>query len=103
MDAYIILIYGILAAAGGVMGYVKSKSTPSLLSGLLFGILLVGSSVLMMNGDARGAYFALVLSSVLLAIFLFRFRASKKFMPAGVMIFLSLIAVATLLFGLFLA
>jgi len=78
VSAYIVLVYGILVAAGGVMGYVKSKSMPSLITGLLFGNLLIGCSVFMLNGDIRATYVALVLSLALLAIFFFRFRVSKK-------------------------
>ena len=101
MTAYIVLVYGILVAAGGVMGYVKSKSRPSLISGILFGALLIGCSVFMLNGDVRATYVALVLSLVLLAIFFFRFRVSRKFMPAGLMIILSLAASITLILAVF--
>ena len=101
MTAYIVLVYGILVAAGGVIGYVKSKSMPSLISGLLFGTLLIGCSVFILNGDIRATYVALVLSLALLVIFFFRFRASKKFMPAGLMIILSLAASITLILAVF--
>lgn len=96
MTAYIVLVYGILVAAGGVKGYVKSKSMPSLISGLLFGTLLIGCSVFMLNGDIRATYVTLVLALALLAISFFRFRASIKFMPAGLMIILSAVAGITL-------
>ena len=45
MIAWLVLIYGILVAAGGVMGYAKSQSTPSLIAGGISGIALVGAAV----------------------------------------------------------
>ncbi len=101
MTAYIVLIYGILVAAGGVMGYARSRSMPSLISGLLFGILLIGCSAFMLNDDIRATYVALVFSLALSAIFFFRFRVSKRFMPAGLMIILSLAVTVTLAFSVF--
>lgn len=38
--------YAILVAAGGVLGYVKAKSVPSLAAGLTFGVILGTGSYL---------------------------------------------------------
>ncbi|HMV51391.1 MAG TPA: TMEM14 family protein, partial [Blastocatellia bacterium] len=41
--AWVVLIYGVLVAAGGAMGYFKAGSTASLIAGLGSGVLLVGA------------------------------------------------------------
>ncbi|MFQ5865498.1 MAG: TMEM14 family protein [bacterium] len=100
MASYIILAYGILVLVGGILGYVKSQSLPSIISGGIFGLLIIASAILMLKGMAVGTYSALVISVFLAAFFLYRFIGSHKFMPAGLMIILSLISVITLIINL---
>lgn len=38
--------YAVLVAAGGVLGYAKAKSMPSLVAGLTFGVLIGAGSYL---------------------------------------------------------
>ena len=38
--------YAVIVAAGGIMGYVKAQSIPSLAAGLTFGALIGGGSYL---------------------------------------------------------
>ena len=102
MASYYILIFGILMIVGGIMGYVKARSLPSIFSGVAFGLILIVTSYLMMQGSIRAAQFALGLSVVLIFIFVQRFKASKKFMPAGLMLILSGLAVIILGKSLFL-
>lgn len=100
MAAYIVLTYGVLVVAGGIMGYVKSKSLPSILAGGISGVLIIISSILMMNQSSAGSFLALALSVMLLIMFGLRFQSSKKLMPSGLMIILSLISLVTLLLHL---
>jgi len=99
MIAWLVLIYGILVAAGGVMGYVKSQSTPSLIAGGVSGIALVGSAVAMMKGSyTAGWWIALLVALVLLGFFVSRaLSGGFKMMPGGMVIILSLIVIAALL------
>ena len=102
MASYYILIFGILMIVGGIMGFVKSRSKASILSGSIFGLLLMACGYFMMNGNLRASQFAFGLSVVLILIFVQRFKASKKFMPAGLMLILSVLAVSILGKSLFL-
>jgi uncharacterized membrane protein (UPF0136 family) len=97
MVSYIVLIYGILVILGGVMGYAKAKSRASITMGSISGILLITCAVLMMQGVALGTYAALLISILLGVMFFFRFKGSRKFMPAGLMVILSLISAVSLL------
>lgn len=97
MAAYVVLVYGVLVIAGGIMGYAKAKSKPSLIAGGLFGIIAIVGALLMLQQNDGGFYISLAASFLLLIFFSRRFGATKKFMPAGLMMALSLITVLTLL------
>ncbi|MCG3159378.1 MAG: hypothetical protein JMDDDDMK_00364 [Acidobacteria bacterium] len=99
MAAWLVLIYGVLVAAGGVMGYVKASSMASLLSGGVAGVALVASAVAMMKGAyAAGWWIALVIALLLLGRF-GSVALTKGFalMPGGLVIILSVIVIAVLL------
>lgn len=100
MIAWIILIYGVLVAAGGVMGYMKANSRASLISGGISGVLLIAASMAMMCGAySLGWWLALVVAILLLARFALASLNNFKMMPGGLMILLSLIAIIVLLAG----
>lgn len=101
MVATVVLIYGILVLLGGGLGYAKAKSLPSLLSGSVFGVLLIICSILMFQAKSVGTYTALLLSFFLGIFFAFRYKGSRKFMPAGLMIVLSLVTFIVLLTAIF--
>lgn len=84
-------IYGVLLILGGVMGKVKGNSSTSLVAGTVTGtVALVGFWTSLhdpMNGFMIGAMVGLMLTG----IFISRFVRSRKFMPAGLILILSLI------------
>uniref|UniRef100_A0A6G1SET9 Transmembrane protein 14C n=1 Tax=Aceria tosichella TaxID=561515 RepID=A0A6G1SET9_9ACAR len=80
--------YAILVAAGGILGYAKAKSVPSLAAGLTFGALIGTGSYLEATQDNYWVTFA---GSGLLGLMMTqRFLKSKKFMPAGLVSALSI-------------
>lgn len=98
MVSWLVLIYGVLVAAGGVMGYVKANSSASLIAGLGAGLLLVGSSVAMMkNSYQAGWWIALVVSILLLGRFGSAAMKEFKMMPGGMVIIMSLVVLAALI------
>lgn len=89
--AFIVLFYGVLILVGGWMGHYKAGSSASLVSGLVFGIFLLGCSLFLFKNQRPAAYVALILTFVLDAFFTYRFSQTLKFMPSGMMSLMSLL------------
>jgi uncharacterized membrane protein (UPF0136 family) len=98
MIPWLVLIYGILVAAGGVMGYVKAHSMASLIAGGVSGVALIGAAVAMLKGAySAGWWISLIVALVLLGRFASAARSGFKMMPGGMVIILSIIVIAALL------
>ncbi|XP_064363124.1 transmembrane protein 14C-like [Dromaius novaehollandiae] len=80
--------YAALIASGGVIGYAKAGSVPSLAAGLLFGGL-AGLGAYQQSKDPKNVWLSLVASGTLATVMGMRFYNSRKAMPG-------LIAVASL-------
>src|SRR5262245_15936920 len=77
--------YAILLGVGGVFGYLKASSRPSLIAGLVsaaVALLALGWSI----ADRRGFTLGAVLAAFMLAFFGVRFAHSRKFMPGGLLL-----------------
>jgi len=94
VTATIVFVFGLLIALGGIMGYVKSGSQASLISGSSFGIILAISAYFISQGKIAAQYIALASTFLLDAIFTYRFAKTLHFFPAG---FLSLASLAVLI------
>ena len=87
-------LYGLLSIGGGVMGYAKSQSTVSLISGGLSGLLLLILAGMMNLGKVWATPIAAIIISILIVIFIVRWFKTKKLMPAMPMIFFGLVSLA---------
>ncbi|XP_061521874.1 transmembrane protein 14C isoform X3 [Phycodurus eques] len=87
--------YAALVASGGVIGYVKAGSVPSLAAGLLFGGL-AGVGAYQISNDPANIWLSLATSGALTGVMGKRFYGSRKFMPAGLMAAASLLMVGKL-------
>lgn len=95
---YLVLIYALIIFAGGIIGYVKAGSMPSIIMGTIFGTLLAGSAIGMLRHRHIGKYAALGLTFALIAFFTYRYMVTGKFMPAGLMSVISSTVALILLF-----
>ncbi|HEY9620413.1 MAG TPA: TMEM14 family protein [Crinalium sp.] len=86
------IAYGILALIGGIIGYVQAKSTASLFSGSVSGVLLIVAGILQLQGIAWSGILAAIITAVLVVVFIVRLVKTRKFMPAGLMIIAGAIA-----------
>ncbi len=88
---YFALLYGILTIVGGLIGYLKSGSTVSLIAGGSSGVLILISAMAYLKQKPVGFYGLVALSAVLLLFFGYRLMNGAAFMPAGLMVILSTI------------
>ena len=95
MDATSIyfLIFGALTIIGGVIGYVKAGSLPSIIAGTITGLLLLVASWILPGNRAAGLVIGLIVSLLLAAQFVPKFIRTKAVMPAGLMSVLSVIGI----------
>ena len=85
----VLWIYIVLLVAGGLFGFLKAGSKMSLMTSLLFAVLLSLCAI----GTIKEPIVVDVLLLVLLVFFGMRFAKKKKFMPGGLM---SVLSIATL-------
>jgi uncharacterized membrane protein (UPF0136 family) len=78
-------VFAILTIAGGVMGFVKAKSAPSLIAGGIAGALLLVAGYLLGTNVQAGLGLAFVVCLALQGRFVPAFIKTKKAMPAGMM------------------
>lgn len=88
----IVIVYAALVIVGGVIGFVKAGSRPSLIGGLVGGLGLLTAAWGMGRNQAWGLQVALVLTLALLVFFSVRYVRTRAFMPGGLMAILSLFA-----------
>ena len=87
------IIFGILTIAGGVVGYVKAGSLPSIIAGSVTGVLLLVAAFLLPEHRAAGLATAFIISLLLAGQFIPKFLRTGRVMPAGMMSILSVIAI----------
>ncbi|KAJ8413198.1 hypothetical protein AAFF_G00091940 [Aldrovandia affinis] len=87
--------YAALVTSGGIMGYVKAGSVPSLAAGLLFGGMS-GFGAYRVSQNPKDIWVSLAASGTLAGVMGMRFFKSRKFMPAGLMAAASILMVGKL-------
>lgn len=87
------IVFGLLTIAGGIIGYVKAGSLPSIIAGAITGVLLLIAAFLLPENRLWGLGLALITSLLLAAQFVPKFIRTGKVMPAGMMSILSVIGI----------
>lgn len=86
----VLWIYIVLLVVGGLIGFLKAKSKVSLIMSVAFAALLS----LCAAGVVFQPYMADIFLAALLVVFGIRLAKTKKFMPSGLMLILTIVALA---------
>ncbi|MBT3601976.1 MAG: TMEM14 family protein [Candidatus Latescibacteria bacterium] len=86
-----LVIYGVLLIVGGVMGKVKGNSSASLVAGGLTGVAALSGFWQSLSDPLLGFMVGAMVGLLLTGIFVSRFARSRQFMPAGLILLMSLI------------
>lgn len=84
--AVMTFIYAALSIVGGILGYQKAGSKPSLISGVITGILLLIAGVGLVQAQLWGLWLAIAVTLLLVIVFIYRLLKTRRFMPAGLMV-----------------
>jgi uncharacterized membrane protein (UPF0136 family) len=86
----VLWIYIVLLVIGGLIGFFKAKSRVSLIMSVVFAaaLSLCAADIIFKS------YVADILLAALLVVFTMRLTKTKKFMPAGMMLLITLAALA---------
>jgi uncharacterized membrane protein (UPF0136 family) len=85
-DQIILLVYSILLEAGGAMGFIKAGSKASVIASTAFAVV-----IFLFIFKVFPIEYAWTVVAFLILFFGSRFARSKKFMPNGLMLILSII------------
>lgn len=92
MQNTVLWIYIVLLVVGGLIGFFKGKSQVSLIMSVAFAAGLVLAAIPNFFDYSFRRGLANVLMAVLLVVFGMRLAKTKKFMPAGMMLVATLVA-----------
>ncbi len=90
-------IYALLLAVGGVIGYLKAGSKPSLIAGSISAVAALAALGLSMANHRMGVPLGLILSITLFVMFGYRYAVkTRKFMPSGLLAVASLVVLGVM-------
>lgn len=84
-SAWQVFFLALITLLGGIDGYMRAGSVASLIGGVVFGIILLGSTVLLLQEKQSGWFLALITTVVLLFQFAPEFQIEGNIYPAGLM------------------
>ena len=94
---WVVGVYGFVSLVGGVVGYVKAKSTASLVAGSVAGALLLWCAAGLQQGNRTAGFLSLAIALLLGGRFFLSWRRTERLMPDLIMVILSLATLAAVL------
>ena len=101
LATFVVLVYGLFALVGGVIGYVKAKSKASLIAGSISGIFLLGAAYGFTQNVRAADWICLAVALVLGVRFTKKWMVTRRVMPELLMSLLSILTVIVVGFRIF--
>ncbi len=98
LASVVVAFYGFFTLVGGVIGYVKAKSTASLIAGLTSGLVLLACAYGITKGGRAPLAVAALVSLLLGGRFIGTWLTHHRLMPDLLMIVFSSLSLAAILF-----
>lgn len=93
MEKIVLAAYGVLMFGGGIMGYAQAGSKMSLIMGIFSSVVIFAGLYLSKSNSQKGYGLITAMSALLTVTFLVRLVKTGSFMPSGMLVMLSVIAV----------
>ena len=93
----LLVLYGAVLIAGGIIGYQKAGSTASLISGVTSGAVVLLSFALSLRTRPLAYLLGSGVAFALVCVFAYRLTKTAKFMPSGGMLIVSAVVLLLLL------
>ena len=90
----VLWIYIVLLLIGGLIGFLKAGSKVSLITSAVSAALLILTTIPGLFGPALARGLADGIMAALLVVFAIRLAKTKKFMPSGLMLVITILALA---------
>jgi uncharacterized membrane protein (UPF0136 family) len=91
-------VYALLLAAGGIMGFVKARSKPSLIAGLISALVALVAFYFSTPRSQFGFPLGMTLAIFLSILFGYRYALrGRKLMPSGLMAIVSLVVLGVMI------
>jgi uncharacterized membrane protein (UPF0136 family) len=84
-------VYAALLLLGGILGYARARSAPSLVAGIIAAVVMAVAAVLLPHHPRTSLGLGIITSLALGAFFLRRYQETRKPMPALMVLILSVI------------
>jgi uncharacterized membrane protein (UPF0136 family) len=97
----VLVLYSLLNIIGGVAGYISKQSVPSLISGTVAGVILLGATAYSSTNPRVGYIIAAVVTIGDLGFFAPKLMKGGGLWPAGVMVAASVVVLICLVAGHF--
>jgi uncharacterized membrane protein (UPF0136 family) len=90
----VLWIYIVLLLVGGLIGFLKAGSRVSLITSAISAAALIITTIPGLFGKGLAGALADIIMAALLVVFAIRLGKTKKFMPSGLMLVITVLALA---------